>query len=584
MSFLRDANELYELFSSNAAAASVFSATLALAGMYAIYRQLLPRPLPGIPYNKDAAKLIWGDSKALRDDPSGLAKWCSKQLEKHGSPIVQAMMGPFSTPVVLVADTAETREMLMMRSEFDRSAYIIDRFPLFGDFHLNMKTGDNWRASRSWLKDLLAPKHLHTVAGPAIHSSVLKLIDLWESKARVARGKPFSMRSDLKTLALDVIVTFHFGKDFQDSALARQVETIKSLDESKLRYGKHTNVIFPTASLHDFQQGLTDIGDRMASIYTTRWPPLVVSWWARYGSPYYRHFFVEKDRFIRKHIDTAIDRLTGGKEAETGMDQMVYREHKAARKAGRRPVFDQQIMIDEAYGNLIAGQHTTSAALVWILKLLADYPEVQVKLREELETLLTAAMEENRLPTTEEIINTRMPYLDAVLEEVLRLRAAMIVPRDATTDTQLLGCAIPKGTVVLLVCQGPDFSASPTSQYWRDAKETRRYPGNGNRDLEVFDPERWLVRHDNGEVEFDSYSYPQLAFGLGIRSCWGRRLAQLEMRIVTVMMTLKFDLLDVPEPLASHEATYDISYRAKKGFLNVRSRNISAPLGEKVAP
>ncbi|GKZ31396.1 hypothetical protein AbraIFM66950_011972 [Aspergillus brasiliensis] len=121
-------------------------------GLYALYRWLLPSPLPGIPYNNEAAASILGDVPALRGDPAGLAKWCRKQLEKHGSPICQALMGPLSKPVVLVADVGQIRELLMGRSDFDRSSYIIDRFPLFGEFHLNMKTGDSWRTSRSWLK------------------------------------------------------------------------------------------------------------------------------------------------------------------------------------------------------------------------------------------------------------------------------------------------------------------------------------------------------------------------------------------------------------------------------------------------
>ncbi|KAJ5443756.1 uncharacterized protein N7458_007628 [Penicillium daleae] len=545
--------------------------SLPLIGFYALYRWLLPSPLLGIPFNSEAAKSIWGDVLELRNDPSGLAKWCSKQLEKHGSPVCQALMGPLSKPVVLVADVGNAREMLMGRSDFDRSAYIIDRFPLFGEFHLNMKTGDRWRQSRGWLKDLLAPQYLHNVAGPAIHSSTLKLIKLWESKSRLANGQVFSMISDLKTMALDVIVTFHFGADFQDSALDRQVNHIDNLDGTKLPSGQHGEVTFPSALLHEFQQGLTDVGDRMAAIYTTKFPPSLVSWWARYMSPYYRPFFEAKDRFIRKHIDLAIRRHYNDQDPTTGIDHMVYREAKAARKADREPLFGKQIMIDEAYGNLIAGQHTTSAALVWILKLLADYPDIQVKLREHLRTKFAGPIQDNRLPTAAEIINTKLPYLDAVLEEMLRLRAAMLVPRDATKDTQLLGYQIPKDTVVLLVCQGPDYRPSPPSKYWSDVKASRLYPGKGNPDLEIFDPERWLVRDENGNIEFDGSSYPQLAFGLGIRACWGRRLAMLELRIMTTLMVLKFELKDVPKELAGHEASYDISYRAKKGYLRLKS-------------
>lgn len=197
---------------------------------------------------------------------------------------------------------------------------------------------------------------------------------------------------------------------------------------------------------------------------------------------------------------------------------------------------------------------------------------MQARLRDELQTVCTAAVQEKRLPTAAEIINAKSPYLEAVLEETLRLRAAFLIPRDAVRDTELLGHRIPKGTVVLLVCQGPDFSSSPSFHQLGNAKPARQYPGHGSKDLSVFDPERWLVRNNSGELEFDGSTYPQLAFGLGIRACWGRRLAQLEMRIMTVMLTWKFDFLEVPEALATHAATYDISYRAKQGFLQLRSR------------
>lgn len=326
---------------------TVFSVTVFLTGLYALCRRLLPKPLPGIPCDPNAAKSLWGDAPALKADPDGLARWCSKQLEKLGSPLCQALMGPFSKPVVLVADVGETREMLMGRSDFDRSAYIIDRFPLMGDFHLRMMTGDDWRTSRGWLKDLLAPQYLHNVAGPAIHSSVLKLTELWESKTRLANDRPFSMLGDLKSLALDVILTFHFGDDFQDSALSRQIQYVRQLDHSKLAVGQHNDVTFPRAPLHEFSQGLTEVGDRMASIYTTKWPPGLVSWWARYMSPHYRNFFIAKDNFIRKHIDLALQRSRQEEEAKTGIDRMVYREEKAAVKMGRQPIYGKQIMIDE---------------------------------------------------------------------------------------------------------------------------------------------------------------------------------------------------------------------------------------------
>ena len=67
----------------------------------------------------------------------------------------------------------------------------------------------------------------------------------------------------------------------------------------------------------------------------------------RYVSPYYRPFFEAKDRFIRKHINLAVRRCRSDEDPSTGIDYMVHREEKAARKARREPVFDKQIMVDE---------------------------------------------------------------------------------------------------------------------------------------------------------------------------------------------------------------------------------------------
>ena len=57
--------------------------------LYGFYLRAFPKPLPGIPYDVEAAKSLSGDLKQLRKDPDGLAKWCSKHLSKLGSPVCQ---------------------------------------------------------------------------------------------------------------------------------------------------------------------------------------------------------------------------------------------------------------------------------------------------------------------------------------------------------------------------------------------------------------------------------------------------------------------------------------------------------------
>jgi cytochrome P450 len=212
---------------------------------------------------------------------------------------------------------------------------------------------------------------------------------------------------------------------------------------------------------------------------------------------------------------------------------------------------------------------------VWILKYLSDYPAVQSKLREEIQNVLSQAARKNRLPTASEISASlrQSPNLKAVIEEMLRLRQAMIIPRDATRDTELLGCTIAEGTSVLLVCQSPDF-ATLRNVDGKPVDSHLKYPGEGANDMRTFDPERWITRKKNGTTEFDGTTYPQLAFGGGVRACWGRKVAEHEMQIVTTLLVWSFDFLELPDLLATHEATYDITYRAVKGYVKVRSRDM----------
>ena len=40
-------------------------------------------------------------------------------------------------------------------------------------------------------------------------------------------------------------------------------------------------------------------------------------------------------------------------------------------------------------------------------------------------------------------------------------------------------------------------------------------------DLGSFNPDRWLVRNEQGDIEFDSRAAPMQAFGAGMRACYG---------------------------------------------------------------
>lgn len=216
---------------------------------------------------------------------------------------------------------------------------------------------------------------------------------------------------------------------------------------------------------------------------------------------------------------------------------------------------------------------------MWMAKYLTDMPEVQTKLRSVLYETLSTARAGNRLFAIEELRQAKLPYMDAVIEETLRINA-VTVTREAMSDTTVLGYPIKKGTQVFFVSNGPGFlspsipvDSAKRSETSRTAKLNATW--DETQDLTRFNPERWLVRKNDGEglladdVSFDGAAGPQLVFGLGPRSCWGRRLAYMEMKTIIAMLVWNFRLLETSPALSSHAGLEGIARVPQQCYLRL---------------
>ncbi len=222
----------------------------------------------------------------------------------------------------------------------------------------------------------------------------------------------------------------------------------------------------------------------------------------------------------------------------------------------------------------MTGHHTTSSALTWVTKYLTGYPHTQAKLREELYSTITEAVREGRPPTFEELRRARLPYLEAVIEEARRLTPFVIV-RETAQDTEILGCKVPKGVQCLMVSAGPGITlpSVPVDDKTRSLTSKTAKPWgkwDESRDLRLFEPERWLKPREDGGIEFDATSGPQLGFGMGTRQCWGRRLAQLVVRTVIALVVWEFEMMEIPDELGGYAGIDGISREPVKAFARLR--------------
>lgn len=84
--------------------------TVVIGLVYAIYRASIPKPIPGIPHNPDAARKPFGDIPAAMKwhaDNSELATFFQAKVKELDSPITQMFMRPFGRPWVVIADSRE---------------------------------------------------------------------------------------------------------------------------------------------------------------------------------------------------------------------------------------------------------------------------------------------------------------------------------------------------------------------------------------------------------------------------------------------------------------------------------------------
>ncbi|CAI2178240.1 9166_t:CDS:2 [Funneliformis geosporum] len=157
---------------------------------------------------------------------------------------------------------------------------------------------------------------------------------------------------------------------------------------------------------------------------------------------------------------------------------------------------------------LFAGHETTSNATSWALYLLAQHPNVQDLLRDE---LVKAFPDKSKFNPTFEEINS-LEYLNCVIKETLRLYAPVTAMRRTNINDKMLGdIFIPKNTVI-------DIPIATL----------QRLPSIWGPTVEDFDPTRWL----NPSLTENVTNYNYMPFGAGIRSCIGNKLALSEFKIL----------------------------------------------------
>ncbi len=186
---------------------------------------------------------------------------------------------------------------------------------------------------------------------------------------------------------------------------------------------------------------------------------------------------------------------------------------------------DQQVR-DEAVTIVLAGHETTANALTWAWTLLAQHPEVEAKLHEELAEVLGGD-----LPSLEHV--RQLTYTDMIIKETMRLYPP--IPefgRQAQEDVQLGDYAVPAGTIIIV----PVYAVHHDAR-WFDEPDT-------------FRPERFAKE---AAATLPKFAY--LPFSGGPRVCIGNSFAQMEAVLLLATLAQRYRLSLEPGQTVTPEAT-----------------------------
>jgi len=178
-----------------------------------------------------------------------------------------------------------------------------------------------------------------------------------------------------------------------------------------------------------------------------------------------------------------------------------------------------------AWEFITAGTDTTSATMHWMTALLANHPEVQERVYQEIKAVVG-----QRPITTEDQPN--LPFLNAVIKETMRIYPVvpLMVPYATSSDTVVRGYSIPKGTQVLV-------------NHYAMARDQKLWDNPQN-----FDPDRFMCKEK--EVELKAADAPRdpaqqclkfIPMGTGRRACAGYALAKVELFLQAAMLMQCFE-------------------------------------------
>ena len=384
-------------------------------------------------------------------------------LQRDYGDVVQIRLGPFSAVLLFHPDGIQ-HILQDNHANYSKETRTYANVSAIAGNGLICSNGDFWLRQRRLMQPAFHQNQINAMSEMMCREAN-SMLERWEPHIR--NGQTINVAHEMMRLTLAVATQALFGNKVHDPDRLLAADISFLMKDTAFRFE------------HPF--------------YPPRWVP----------APRNRQFNTAMKNFNHVIYSLIADRRNNPHEQAVDLLDMLI----TAREEESGEMMNDLQLRDEAATLFLAGHETSAIALSWTLYLLSQHPEIEKRLRSELQQVLAG-----RNPTLADLPN--MPYTRMVVEESMRLYPpAWLTERKSIGDDVIGGYHIPAGTTLAVT----PFVTHRHPQLWKNPN--------------TFDPEHFSPQQSEKRLR-----YAYFPFGGGPRQCIGKSMALLEIQLVLPMI------------------------------------------------
>ncbi|KAL5498061.1 hypothetical protein ACEPAH_2992 [Sanghuangporus vaninii] len=495
--------------------------TLAVYGFAKLVRRVLRplstplRSLPGPP----SSSFIYGNLSEIRK--ADVLELHEKWAQEYGS--VFKYKAFFGEDRLCTMDLRALNHILTHSMDYQKPPQARRNLArLLGDGIL-VTEGDKHRQQRRIMNPSFGPSSIRNLT-PIFLEKALQLRDIWKSEVmaesgKTENGKVIDVLSWLSRTTLDVIGLAGFDYHFdslnvhqEPGELNKAFATLFHADGS---FGilRLLQAFFPVFNIIPSKRG----NEERRAQETMQ----------RIGQELLR----EKKAGVNGNFDEEKEQGRGrGKD----LLSVLVRANMDTELPDSQRMSDEDVLA-QVPTFLVAGHETTSTQTTWALWALAMHPEFQDRLRGELRSIDTDT------PSIDDLSAERLPFLDAVVRETLRIHSAVPNSIRLAMKDDIIPLSEPFTDKNGKICN--EIRIRKGDGVFIPILLVNRYPQIWGEDAHDFNPDRW-ANPPPAVQEIPGVWGNLMTFLSGARSCIGYRFALYEMKalLFTLIRNFEFSL------------------------------------------